>query len=223
MVGHCRDTWWLGAAGVLIGWALQGYSLVGHCRDTWWLATAGILGGWPLNSASSRARTTSTLKSNNPTARVGNNTKTLAASMCGQCHFLCIQHNTDSCTCLATMLPCHSELLLNLVAIETCRWEVVTRGMEPTLVRLQALSRRATSLPRQGGKSQRTYYLLQRLYLFLHCAFLQEEVPSLYQTRPPLIREFLRRSRAFANFAVKEHRPHTWVGLPDSWLGKTHP
>ena len=72
-VGHCRDTWWLGTAGILCGWALQGYSLVGHCGDTSWLGTAGILGGWSLKSASSRARTTSTLKSNDLTARVGNN------------------------------------------------------------------------------------------------------------------------------------------------------
>ena len=36
-------------------------------------STAGILGGWSRKSASSRARTTSTLKSINPTARVGNN------------------------------------------------------------------------------------------------------------------------------------------------------
>ena len=95
VVGHCRDTWWLGTAGILlgcrdlcvwahplsiagilIGWALQGYLVVGHCRDTWWLGsrdtlrldTAGIFGGWSLKSASSRARTTSTLKSNNPTS-----------------------------------------------------------------------------------------------------------------------------------------------------------
>ena len=98
-VGHCRDTWWLGTAGILCswalqgylvvehcrdtlqlgsvrilcGWALQGYSAVGHCRDTWWLSTAWILGGWSRKSASSQARTTSTLKSNHPTARVGNN------------------------------------------------------------------------------------------------------------------------------------------------------
>ena len=89
LVRHCRDTWWLGAAGILCGSALQGYFVVGHCRDTWWFGTtgilcgwalqgyfvvglAGILGGWSLKSASSRARTTSTLKSNNPTARVGN-------------------------------------------------------------------------------------------------------------------------------------------------------
>ena len=84
-VKHCRDTHWLGTAGILGGWALQGYFAVGHIRqalqgyslvlhwlDTWWLGTAGILGGWSLKSASSRARTTSTLKSNNPTARVGN-------------------------------------------------------------------------------------------------------------------------------------------------------
>ena len=88
--GHCRDTWWLGTAGILcgwahplsiagilIGWALPGYLVFGHCRDTWWLGTAeilgGILGAWSLTSASSRARTTSVLKSNNPTARVGNN------------------------------------------------------------------------------------------------------------------------------------------------------
>ena len=85
VVGHCTDTWWLGTAGILcgwahplsiagilIGWALQGYLVIGHCRDTLRLGTAGILGGWSLKSASSRARTTSTLKSNHPTARVGN-------------------------------------------------------------------------------------------------------------------------------------------------------
>ena len=47
-VGHCRDTWWLGTSGILGGWALQGYFAVGHCRDTWWLGTAGILCGWAL-------------------------------------------------------------------------------------------------------------------------------------------------------------------------------
>ena len=73
VVGHCRDTWWLGTAGIRGGWALQGYLVVGHCRDTLRLGTAGILGDWSLKSASSRARTTSTLKSNNPTARVGKN------------------------------------------------------------------------------------------------------------------------------------------------------
>ena len=46
VVGHCRDTQWLGTAGILGAWALQGYSAVGHCRDTWWLGTAGILCGW---------------------------------------------------------------------------------------------------------------------------------------------------------------------------------
>ena len=71
-VKHCRDTHWLGTAGILGGWALQGYSALEHCRDTWWLGTAVIRGGWSLKSASSRARTTSTLRSNNPTARVGN-------------------------------------------------------------------------------------------------------------------------------------------------------
>ena len=38
-VGHCRDTLRLGTAGILGGWALQGYLVVGHCRDTWWLVT----------------------------------------------------------------------------------------------------------------------------------------------------------------------------------------
>ena len=70
---HCRDTLRLGSVRILCGWALQGYSAVRHCRDTLRPGTAGILGGWSLKSASSRARTTSTLKSNNPTARVGNN------------------------------------------------------------------------------------------------------------------------------------------------------
>ena len=54
-VGHCRDTWWqeylvvgrcrdtlrLGTAGILCGWALQGYLVVGQ-------GTAGILCGWAL-------------------------------------------------------------------------------------------------------------------------------------------------------------------------------
>ena len=35
-------------AGILIGWAVQGYLVVGHCRDTWWLGTAGVLCGWAL-------------------------------------------------------------------------------------------------------------------------------------------------------------------------------
>ena len=103
VVGRCRGAWWLGTAGILCGWALRGYFAVGHCkilcgwavqgylvvghcrdtlrlgtsvkhcRDTWWLSTAGILGGWSLRAASSRARTTSTVESNNPTARVGKN------------------------------------------------------------------------------------------------------------------------------------------------------
>ena len=73
MVGHGRDTWWLGTAGTLGGWALQGHLVVGHCRDTWWLGTAGTFGGWALKSASSRASTASSLKSNNPTVRVGKN------------------------------------------------------------------------------------------------------------------------------------------------------
>ena len=85
VVGHYRDTWWLGTAGTLGGWALQGHLLVGHCsgwalqghlvvghcRDTWWLGTAGTLGGWARKSACSPANTTSSLKSNNPTVRVG--------------------------------------------------------------------------------------------------------------------------------------------------------
>ena len=79
MVGHCRDTLQLSTAGILCSWALQGYSAVGQCRDTWWLGNAGILGGWSLKSASSRARTTSTLKSNNPTARVGNKSRSMHA------------------------------------------------------------------------------------------------------------------------------------------------
>ena len=38
----------LGTAGILGGWALQGYLVVGHCRDTLRLRTAGILGGWAV-------------------------------------------------------------------------------------------------------------------------------------------------------------------------------
>ena len=71
-VGHCRDTLRMGTEGYL-GWALQGYSAVGHCKDSFWLGPTGIFGGWSLKSASSRARTTFTLKSDNPTARVGKN------------------------------------------------------------------------------------------------------------------------------------------------------
>ena len=71
-VKHCRDTHWLGSAGIRGGWALQKYLVIEHCRETLRLGTAGILGGWSLKSASSRARTTSSLKSNNPTVRVGN-------------------------------------------------------------------------------------------------------------------------------------------------------
>ena len=39
--------WWLGIAGtkILCGCALQGYVAIEHCRDTWWLGTAGIPGG----------------------------------------------------------------------------------------------------------------------------------------------------------------------------------
>ena len=81
-VGHCRDTLRSGTAGILCGWALQGYPAVRHCRDTLRLGTAGILDGWSLKSASSRARTTSALKSNNPTARVGkNNGKQMSQEM----------------------------------------------------------------------------------------------------------------------------------------------
>ena len=47
-VGHCRDTLQLGAAGILCGWAQQGYFAVGHCKDTYWLSTAGMLCGWAV-------------------------------------------------------------------------------------------------------------------------------------------------------------------------------
>ena len=40
--------------------------MVGHCRDILRLGIVGIFGDWSLKSASSRARTTSALKSNNP-------------------------------------------------------------------------------------------------------------------------------------------------------------
>ena len=114
-VGHCRDTWWLGTAGILcgwahplsiagilIGWALQRYLVVGHCRDTLRLGTAGIFGGWSLKSASSRARTTSTLKSNNPIARVGNN-------YCGVCVGVCIKVCISGSDCV----PFHEFLTHN--------------------------------------------------------------------------------------------------------------
>ena len=80
-VGHCRDTWWLGrdtlrlgTARILGGSALQGYLAVRRCRDALRLGTAKILCGGALHEYSrQRARTTLTLKSNNPTVRVGNN------------------------------------------------------------------------------------------------------------------------------------------------------
>ena len=80
MVGQCKDTLRLGTAGILGGWALQGYLVVGQCKDTLRLGTAGILGGLALQgylvvgheSQLPVGRATSTLKSNNPTARVGN-------------------------------------------------------------------------------------------------------------------------------------------------------
>ena len=45
MVEHCRDTLRLGSVRIL---SLQEDSAVGHRKDTWWLGTAGILGGWAL-------------------------------------------------------------------------------------------------------------------------------------------------------------------------------
>ena len=41
VVERCRDTLRLGPAGTLGGWALQ----VGHYRDIWWWGTAGMPGG----------------------------------------------------------------------------------------------------------------------------------------------------------------------------------
>ena len=71
MVGHCRDTLWLGTAGILCGWALQGYLVVGHCRDTLRLGTS--VKHWldtKINFQSGEDNIC--FKSNNPTARVGN-------------------------------------------------------------------------------------------------------------------------------------------------------
>ena len=47
-LGHCRDTFRSGPAGIFGGWTLQGYSAVGHRRDTLQLGIAGILCGWAL-------------------------------------------------------------------------------------------------------------------------------------------------------------------------------
>ena len=75
MVGHCKDTLRLGTARIFGGSALQGHLVVGHCRDALRLGFAGILCGGALHEYSKqRARTTLTLKSNNPTVRVRNNT-----------------------------------------------------------------------------------------------------------------------------------------------------
>ena len=55
----------LGTAGILCGWALQGYSVVGHCRNTWPLSTAVRL----LAAGEDNID----FKSNKPIARVRNN------------------------------------------------------------------------------------------------------------------------------------------------------
>ena len=70
---HCKDTLRLGTARILGGSAPQGYLAVRHCRDALRLGTAGILCGGALHEYSrQRAKTTLTLKSNNPTVRLGN-------------------------------------------------------------------------------------------------------------------------------------------------------
>ena len=53
VVGHCRDTLLFGTTGILTGSALQGYFAVGHYRDASWLGTARILCDWahPLSIA----------------------------------------------------------------------------------------------------------------------------------------------------------------------------
>ena len=58
-VRHCRDTLRLGTAGILCGWALQGYVAIEHCSH----APRGGRGQHRL------------LKSNNPTVRVGKKSK----------------------------------------------------------------------------------------------------------------------------------------------------
>ena len=63
VLGHCRDTWWLGTARILGGWPLQFYLAVGRlgtarmlggwaCTDTWRLVTAGTHGGWAVQGYS---------------------------------------------------------------------------------------------------------------------------------------------------------------------------
>ena len=50
--GRALDTWCLATAKterigmILCGWALRGHLV--HCRNNWWLGTAGTLGGWAL-------------------------------------------------------------------------------------------------------------------------------------------------------------------------------
>ena len=40
---------WLDTAGMIFcGGTLQRHVVVGHCRDTWWLGSAGVLWGWAL-------------------------------------------------------------------------------------------------------------------------------------------------------------------------------
>ena len=76
---RCMDTLPLGSVGILGGWALQGYFAVGTARILCgWVQQgylAGILCGGALHEYSrQQARTTWTLKSNNPTVRVGKKT-----------------------------------------------------------------------------------------------------------------------------------------------------
>ena len=40
MVGRCKDTLRLGAAGKICGWSLRGHLVVGHCRDAMRLGPA---------------------------------------------------------------------------------------------------------------------------------------------------------------------------------------
>ena len=106
-VGHCRDTFRLGPAGIfggrtlgiLCGWAVSGYLVVGHCRDTWWLGTAGILGGWALQGYSAVRHCRDTLRLSTSVKHCrGTHWLGTAGILCGWAlqGYLVVQHRRDN-------------------------------------------------------------------------------------------------------------------------------
>ena len=59
---HCKDTCWLGTAGMLGDWALQGYLAVRHCKDTFRSGNTGVLCNWALQGLSAVEHCKDTLR-----------------------------------------------------------------------------------------------------------------------------------------------------------------